>query len=130
MKKTHKIVALFAGAALLVALVAVVSFWAFSQIEKAAEARKHSDVVINRANDVLSALRDAETGQRGYSLTGDEAFLEPYLAVRDSVRDHLKELRQITLISAAINTWTHWLHWWMPNWRKCRMSLSCAATRT
>jgi two-component system CheB/CheR fusion protein len=102
MKNTRKIVASLAGVVLLVAAAAVVvSFWAFSQMEKAAEARKHTYVVISRAGDLLSALRDAETGQRGYSLTGNEAFLEPYLAVRDSVRGQLEELRQLTLISAA-----------------------------
>jgi CHASE3 domain sensor protein len=50
---------------------------------------------------LLSALKDAETGQRGYLLTGDEAFLEPYVAVRDGVRSQLEELRQLTTSSAA-----------------------------
>ena len=101
MKATHKIVASLAAAALLVALGVAVSFWAFRQIEEAAEARKHTYALIIRADDLLSELRDAETGQRGYSLTGDEVFLEPYLAVRDGLGGHLEELRQHTLISAA-----------------------------
>ena len=50
---------------------------------------------------MLSSLKDAETGQRGYLLTGAEAFLEPYLAVRDHVNGQLQELRQLTLDSAA-----------------------------
>jgi PAS domain S-box-containing protein len=100
MKNTHKIVASLAGVALLIAAAVVVSFWAFSQIKEAAEARKHTYTVIIRAENLLSELKDAETGQRGYSLTGDEAFLEPYLAVRDSISGHLKELRQLTSISA------------------------------
>ena len=79
----------------------VLSFWSFRQIETAAEARKHTYTLIIRADALLSELKDAETGQRGYSLTGDEAFLEPYLAVRDSISGHLEELRQLTLISAA-----------------------------
>jgi diguanylate cyclase (GGDEF)-like protein len=78
----------------------VVSFWTFSQIKEAAEARKHTYTVIIRAETLLSELKDAETGQRGYSLTGNEAFLEPYLVVRDSIRGHLKELQQLTSISA------------------------------
>jgi two-component system CheB/CheR fusion protein len=101
MKDTRKIIALLAGVALLIALVVVSSFLAFSKIEEDAEARKHTFMVINRAGDLLSELKDAETGQRGYLLTGDKAFLEPYLAVHDSVRGSLKELRQLTLISAA-----------------------------
>src|SRR5665647_500482 len=100
MKNTHKIVASLAGVVLLIAaaVVVVVSFWTFSQIKEAAESRKHTYTVIIRAENLLSELKDAETGQRGYSLTGDEAFLEPYLAVRDSISGHLEELRQLTLI--------------------------------
>ena len=100
MKNTYKIVASLAGVALLIAMV-VVPLWAFSQIKEAAEARKHTYLIITRAENLLSELRDAETGQRGYSLTGDEAFLEPYLAVRNSISGHLEELRQLTLSSAA-----------------------------
>jgi signal transduction histidine kinase len=101
MKATNKIGAALAGAVLLIALEIALSVWAFRQIEHAIEARKHSYDVINCANDLLSALKDAETGQRGYLITGDEAFLQPYLAVRDGVIGHLEELRQLTLISAA-----------------------------
>ena len=35
-------------------------------------------VVITHLEQVLSALKDAETGQRGYLITGHEAYLEPY----------------------------------------------------
>jgi len=90
-----------AGVGLLLALGLVVSFWAFSQIKEAANAQEHTSVVIHNANALMSALIDAETGQRGYLLTGDEAFLEPYLAVRNSIRVHLKELGQLTLNRAA-----------------------------
>ncbi|MDO8465898.1 MAG: PAS domain S-box protein [Gallionella sp.] len=85
----------------MVALGVAVSFWAFSQMEEAAEARKHTHTVLNSADDLMAVLVDAETGQRGFLLTGDEVFLEPYLAVRDSITGRLKELRQMTLNSAA-----------------------------
>jgi two-component system sensor histidine kinase EvgS len=87
--------------ALLVALGMAGSFWFFGQIERATEARKRTYDVIIGANALLSELADAETGQRGYSLTGNEAFLEPYLAVRDSIDMHLRELQQIALPGAA-----------------------------
>jgi len=100
-KNTHKFVASLGGAFLLVTLGVLVLFWTFGQMKEAAEDRSHTKIVISSADDLLSELRDAETGQRGYSLTGDEAYLEPYLAVRDGFSSHLKELRQLTLISAA-----------------------------
>ena len=101
MRTKHKTIASLAGAALLVALVITVSFWAFRQIGEAAEARKHTYLVLSSAGELLSSLIDAETGQRGYLLTGDEVFLEPYLAVRDHIGAQMKVLGQLTLISAA-----------------------------
>jgi|GEM_PF-6490812 len=44
----------------------------------AAQAVDHTDRVISRANALLKLLVDGETGQRGYLLTGDDVFLEPY----------------------------------------------------
>ncbi|MBN9122129.1 MAG: CHASE3 domain-containing protein [Planctomycetes bacterium] len=39
---------------------------------------EHSDQVIARSNALHKVLVDGETGLRGYLLTGDAAFLEPY----------------------------------------------------
>jgi PAS domain S-box-containing protein len=86
---------------MLVALVVVATFWAFRQIDDAANARERTRILVERANVLLSELKDAETGQRGYVLTGDEAFLEPYLAVRSRVSGELEGLRQSTSIPDA-----------------------------
>jgi two-component system sensor histidine kinase EvgS len=101
LKANHKFVASFAAMALLVALAVTALFWSFSQMKHAAEARKHTFVVIHSANELMSALIDAETGERGYLLTGDKAYLEPYLAVQGSISGRLEELRQASLSSAG-----------------------------
>jgi PAS domain S-box-containing protein len=100
-KALYKTALLLAAAALLLGLGVATTFWSFNQIEKAAQVRQHAALVLSEANDFLSALKDAETGQRGYVVTGDEAFLEPYLAVRESIGGRLKALRQLAEISAA-----------------------------
>jgi PAS domain S-box-containing protein len=82
-------------------LVVAPSFWIYGQMKEAAAARKRAYEVINRADALLSSVTDAETGQRGYSLTGDEAYLEPYFRVRDGVKGQLEELRRLTTIDAA-----------------------------
>jgi diguanylate cyclase (GGDEF)-like protein len=41
---------------------------------------------------LFSLLKDAETGQRGYIITGDRAYLEPYAAARGSMPATLAEL--------------------------------------
>jgi PAS domain S-box-containing protein len=43
---------------------------------------------------MLSALKDAETGQRGYLLTGKKRYLDPYNAALSSIRTHLAELKK------------------------------------
>ncbi len=102
LKATHKIFIWLAGVTLLVvALEVALAFWSFRQTREAAAVRDHTHIALNKALELLSALNDAETGQRGYLLTGGETFLEPYLAVCDNVRDRLEELRRLTLIPPA-----------------------------
>src|SRR5882672_8656357 len=59
------------------------------RVDEAADARKHSHEVLRTLDETLARLVDAETGQRGYLLTGDEAYLEPY-------REAIKTLDQVT----------------------------------
>ncbi len=97
----HRAAAALAAVLVLTALVVLPSVVAFRQIAAAAEARKQSFGTIMRADALLSALRDAETGQRGYSITGDESFLEPYLAVRDGIPGKLAALRERPMAPAS-----------------------------
>lgn len=57
--------------------------------------------VLGAANRVLHCLENAETGQRGYLLTGDESYLEPYRqAVRD-LDDTVLRLHEVVADDAA-----------------------------
>ena len=101
MKVTYKIGAWLIAAILLVALGGTAALWSFRQIEDAARVRQHTSSLINGGVALLSALKDAETGERGYLLTGDEIFLEPYAADHDNVVAQLKALRLTTLFAPA-----------------------------
>ena len=46
-------------------------------------------------NDLKETILDAETGQRGYLLTGDERYLEPYKNAINQVNQQLDNLRTI-----------------------------------
>ena len=46
-------------------------------------------------NDLKEIILDAETGQRGYLLTGDERYLEPYKNAINQVNQQLDKLRTI-----------------------------------
>jgi len=44
---------------------------------------------------VFSLLQDAETGQRGYVITGDERFLEPYDQATEQLDDQMRALADL-----------------------------------
>ena len=91
-----RILILIAATILLVALGATTLSLVFNQIEKTAAAEKHASAVLAAADELLSALKDAETGQRDYLLTGVEPFLEPYHAIRGSITAQIESLRRLT----------------------------------
>jgi CheY-like chemotaxis protein/CHASE3 domain sensor protein len=51
--------------------------------------------VVQQLRAVDLGLRDAETGQRGYLLTGDETYLQPYERARAALPGELKTLRRL-----------------------------------
>ncbi|MCL7986967.1 response regulator [Sphingobacterium sp. lm-10] len=56
---------------------------------------EHTYQVINASNKVWTDLQDAETGQRGYILTNDERFLEPYNQSMASLPFSIKTLQDL-----------------------------------
>jgi signal transduction histidine kinase/DNA-binding response OmpR family regulator/CHASE3 domain sensor protein len=56
----------------------------------------HSHQVITTLDGLLSTLQDAETGQRGYLLTNNEHYLDPYNAALPAVTSQLGELAELT----------------------------------
>jgi len=73
----------------------------------------HTHEVLQQLDDVLLTLADAETGQRGYLLTNDEPYLEPYRAAvlrADSavttldslVGDNPAQVRRVAVLHATV----------------------------
>ena len=56
----------------------------------------HTHMVLATLEGTLSTLKDAQTGQRGYLLTGKERYLEPYYAAIKRVQQQVTTLRQLT----------------------------------
>ena len=56
----------------------------------------HTQEVISELNETLSAVKDAETGQRGFLLTGADKYLEPYNKAVSGIEDHLKRIDDLT----------------------------------
>jgi PAS domain S-box-containing protein len=68
------------GSALVILLIiGGVSYWSVSGFRAAAQARQHHYELRDGLSNVLRQLQDAETGERGYLLTGAEPYLAPYV---------------------------------------------------
>src|SRR5207237_1325758 len=64
--------------------------------EEAASWTLHTQRVQLEADRLLAALVDVETGNRGYALTGDPIFLEPYQRAVPTVGTTIENLRRLT----------------------------------
>ncbi|HEY4739921.1 MAG TPA: CHASE3 domain-containing protein [Candidatus Acidoferrales bacterium] len=85
----------FVVAGIILVSVGWLSYRSATRFAEAAERPKHTYQVLQALDDTVGRLVDAETGQRGYLLTGDESYLEPYRqAIKnlDQVTGRLKEL--------------------------------------
>lgn len=84
-----------------VALAALVgigafSFLSLSRLKNTSNQVEHTYKVINKLGTLLSQLTDAETGQRGYLLTGELRYLKPYNNAIASIDKNLDELQKLT----------------------------------
>ncbi len=80
-------------------LLTSISYWNSTLLVSLGESSSmvsHTYQVLQRLEHATSFLKDAETGQRGYLLTGEKRYLEPYLTARASVDEQLRELRELT----------------------------------
>ncbi|HMI01751.1 MAG TPA: response regulator [Pedobacter sp.] len=81
------------GLSLLILFVSsLASFTSIRNLIKSAELVSHSNEVMTNLDAVISTLKDAETGQRGYLLTGDREFLEPYNGAKENALDLLTRI--------------------------------------
>ena len=57
--------------------------------------------------ELLSLLQDAETGQRGFLLTGDDAYLGPYQRAAEQIPKKLEDLKQSVVSPQQLSTLGH-----------------------
>ena len=86
----------FVVAVLAVVLIAFFSYGSLQSRAQAAALVSHTFEVVEQLQGLLSSVKDAETGQRGYLLTGSEQYLEPYNTAKSSLPGKLKSVRELT----------------------------------
>jgi methyl-accepting chemotaxis protein len=74
----------------------VISYQTTTELVHAAESRSRAHEVLQQLDRALSALTDAETGQRGYIIVGEERYLEPYQAGTTAANQAIRSVRRLT----------------------------------
>jgi signal transduction histidine kinase/CheY-like chemotaxis protein/CHASE3 domain sensor protein len=85
----------FLLAVIAVAIIALLSYQSLQTTTVTAANLMQSIEVLGRLQGLLSTLKDAETGQRGFLLTGEESYLTPYTDAKDALADELKATRAL-----------------------------------
>ncbi|GAB3506798.1 hypothetical protein GCM10027341_40450 [Spirosoma knui] len=79
---------------LLVSLMA--SFYSIQKLINNSELVNHTNEVLIEAENIISQMKDAETGQRGYLVTLDPTFLSPYNGAYERITDSYNKLADLT----------------------------------
>jgi len=85
----------FALALAILVLIASLSYQSTEVLMNTSKNLFNTQMTINVLEELLSNIKDAETGQRGYILTGNEAYLEPYQTALVKVTPEIQQLRKL-----------------------------------
>ncbi|MDR2329290.1 MAG: response regulator [Comamonas sp.] len=82
----------FAAAAIAALVIAIVNVYSADVRTRAVTSIGRMTAAIRQLNEFSSTLKDAETGQRGFLLTGDPAYLGPYRRAQNALEGQLRGL--------------------------------------
>ena len=86
----------FGVASAILIIIGVVSYQSVASLVLTNRRVEQTQNRLNKLEGLLSQIKDAETGQRGYILTGEERYLDPYKTATVSVEREIKHLRELT----------------------------------
>ena len=61
----------------------------------------HTHEVLEEFDQIQSSCIDEETGVRGFVITGNDVFLQPYNTAKSTIREHLEKVRNLTIDNPA-----------------------------
>ncbi|HAX76834.1 MAG TPA: hypothetical protein DCY88_13575 [Cyanobacteria bacterium UBA11372] len=86
----------FGLASVILILIGVVSSRSIVALVQTSKSATRSHQVMEKLEHILSEITNAETGQQGYVITGEESYLESYNVAIARINQDIKELRQLT----------------------------------
>src|SRR5581483_8325950 len=86
----------FALALLLLVLIGGLSYRSMKELRLSLEWENQTQLVLNKLEELLNTLVEAETSGRGFILSGEDVYLEPFNRANMRLPQQLAELRQLT----------------------------------
>ncbi|MES2523969.1 MAG: CHASE3 domain-containing protein [Gemmatimonadota bacterium] len=96
MRLHRKVIAALGATLVILGVVGSIAYLSVSRLVETSGTVWRTHQVLRLIEVTYSAIADAETGSRGYLLTGDTSYLEPYRAATVAIDDNLAALRQLT----------------------------------
>lgn len=93
----RKIAAGFAMSFVLLLVIGATAYRGVDTLTNSSYSVTHTHDVLDAISAVANHLKDAETGHRGFIITGDDVFLEPYDAALDRIPASITTLRELTI---------------------------------
>ena len=82
-------------------VVGIVSYLSVVRLNENAARVEHTREVLGSLELLLAAATDSETAERGYVITGDESYLEPYREAAAVIDSQTRRLRELTADNRA-----------------------------
>jgi methyl-accepting chemotaxis protein len=92
-----KIGAGFAMALAIVVFIGGACYRSTAKLTDTSDWVTHTHKVLENLDGIIQSLTDAETGQRGYMITANETYLEPYRSGVAAVEQYVHEVRDLTV---------------------------------
>ncbi len=91
----------FSLSTLLLLISLAASFYSIQKLIQNSELVNHTNQVLIESENIISYMKDAETGQRGYLVTLDPLFLQPYTGSYEKVTTRYERLRELVADNPA-----------------------------
>ena len=85
----------------ILALLSASDYWSTRTFLVTSEEVNHAHEVVEQLDHLLAEMTDAETGQRGYLITGSVRYLAPYERATARIADTLHAIRVLTADDSA-----------------------------
>jgi signal transduction histidine kinase len=98
---SEKVAGAFMVGVLYLAVIGAIAYQSVERLGETTARAERTNVILRTLQDVLSLVTGAETGSRGFVITGDAQYLEPYRTAEADAVARLRALERLAEVDSA-----------------------------